>query len=244
MERRAKHILAVDDDRPIRELLTDYLGEVGFKVTALADGSTVCQILDREAVDLIILDLVLPGIDGVTLARTIRSKSDVPIIMLTARNDEIERVVALEVGADDYVSKPFSPRELLARIKSVLRRIDAAAKTVTADDPSVTVSFADWELNLMSRRLSRRDGTEIKLTNSEFGLLSTFVKRPQRVLSRDQLLEYSRADPDTVFDRSIDYLILRLRRKIERDARKPQIIRTEHGSGYIFTVPVTRSRGE
>lgn len=240
-----KHILAVDDDRSIRDLLTDYLVEAGFKVTALADGSTVFQILDEEAVDLIILDIVLPGIDGVTLARTIRSKSDVPIIMLTARNDEIERVVAIEVGADDYVSKPFSPRELLARIRAMLRRIDAAAKTVTtADDLSITVGFADWELNLMSRRLSRRDGTEIKLTSAEFGLLSTFVKRPQRVLSRDQLLEYSRADPDTVFDRSIDYLILKLRRKIERDARKPQIIRTEHGSGYIFTAPVMRSRGE
>lgn len=236
-----KHLLAVDDDAQIRDLLSDYLGQAGFRVTAVGDGESARKALAAGGVDLIILDVVLPDTDGVSLAREIRGSSDVPIIMLTTKSDEVERVVGLEVGADDYVPKPFSPRELLARIKSIFRRFDVAReKARQADDIRLSMRFSDWELDLTSRHLSRKGGESVQLTNAEFNLLAAFVERPQRVLSRDQLLELSRRDPEAVFDRSIDYLILRLRRKIEDDPRNPKLIKTEHGAGYVFTPKVER----
>lgn len=236
-----KHLLAVDDDAQIRDLLSDYLGQAGFRVTAVGDGESARKALAAGGVDLIILDVVLPDTDGVSLAREIRGSSDVPIIMLTTKSDEVERVVGLEVGADDYVPKPFSPRELLARIKSIFRRFDTAReKARQADDIRLSMRFSDWELDLTSRHLSRKGGESVQLTNAEFNLLAAFVERPQRVLSRDQLLELSRSDPEAVFDRSIDYLILRLRRKIEDDPRNPKLIKTEHGAGYVFTPKVER----
>lgn len=241
MTELGRHILAVDDDGQIRELLTDYLGDAGFRVSAVADGATALAVLQQPDVDLVLLDIVLPDIDGLTLARKILEEHTIPIIMLTNRSDEIERVVGLEIGADDYVAKPFSPRELLARIKSVLRRIEIAQEAAKSEERvNNTVAFADWVLDMTSRRLLHKNGTELELTNSEFRLLSAFVEHPNRVLSRDQLLEFSRTDPDAVFDRSIDYLVLRLRRKIESDPRRPKILKTEHGVGYFFASPITR----
>ena len=236
-----KHILVVDDDAQIRALLLDYLSQAGFHITAVGDGAAAIASLDKENIDLIILDVILPDIDGISLAREICRTSDIPIIMLTTKSDEIERVVGLEVGADDYVAKPFSPRELLARIKSTFRRIEMVTRKVSKIATlQLKVQFEDWQFDLTLRRLVKQDGTEVKLTNAEFNLLAAFVERPQRVLSRDQLLEYSRADPSAVFDRSIDYLILRLRRKLETCPRQPKLIRTEHGAGYYFASTVLR----
>lgn len=241
MANNKKKLLVVDDDAQIRDLLTDYLGEAGYEVITVGDGASAKNVLNQTAIDLMILDLILPDTDGVSLAREIRTKDDIPIIMLTTKSEEVERIVGLEVGADDYVSKPFSPRELLARIRAIFRRLDLARqRAIQGDDVRLVVRFSDWELDLTSRGLSHRSGKLVRLTNAEFNLLATFVKRPQRVLSRDQLLNFSRTDPDSVFDRSIDYLILRLRRKIEDNPRSPKLIRTEHGAGYVFSPKVVR----
>jgi len=222
-------------------MLSEYLSEAGFAPMAVGDARGLRDVMAKNRFDLVILDLILPDADGISLVREIREGGNVPIVMLTSKSDEVERIIGLEIGADDYVAKPFSPRELLARIKSIFRRIEAATERAKlTDDYRVKVRFADWELDLTSRCLKRPDGTEVRLTNSEFQLLATFVERPQRVLTRNQLLEFSRTDPEAVFDRTIDYLILKLRRKIEDDPRAPKLIRTEHGAGYVFAPKVTR----
>lgn len=233
------HILAVDDDEPVRELLTSYLTSEGYRVSTAPDASTALATLNSETIDLVVCDLRLPDGDGLGLIRQIRNESQVPVIILSVKDQDVDRIVGLELGADDYLTKPFNPRELLARIKAVLRRVTGDGRPArAADDLRAVVEFADWQLDLTAQRLRGQDGREVELTRAEFGLLAAFVKRPQRVLTRDQLLDLTRADGAEVFDRSIDVLILRLRRKIEANPREPRIIRTERGAGYLFDVRV------
>ncbi|WP_123386412.1 response regulator [Paraburkholderia sp.] len=233
------HVLVVDDDPAIRTLIADYLLENDMRVAAAANGKEMAAALKEHAIDLIVLDLRMPGEDGMQIARRVRDQSSLPIIIVSGRLDEADRVMALELGADDYVTKPFSPRELLARIRTVLRRT-AASQTLIGRQLDVRAyRFAGWELNIGTRKLTTPGGERIELTNGEFSLLSAFLSAPGRVLSRDRLLEASRLYDD-VFDRSIDVQILRLRRKIEEDASTPQFIKTERGAGYVFAVPVEK----
>ena len=234
----SSHVLVVDDDAAIRDLVTQYLTENDFRVTAVATGSEMTQVLGKEAIDLIVLDLRLPGEDGLQLARKLRETSKIPIIMVTGRQEEADRVMGLELGADDYVTKPFSPRELLARIRSVLRRSQMAEPMPGRDEGLRAYRFAGWELNVRTRRLTSPQGTRVELTNGEFSLLSSLLSAPERVLTRDQLLELSRVHSTEVYDRSIDVQILRLRRKIEADPANPQLIKTERGAGYRFSASV------
>nr|WP_295836443.1 response regulator transcription factor [uncultured Azospirillum sp.] len=233
------HILAVDDDEPIRELLASYLAGEGYRVTTAQDTASARQALDGDPVDLVVCDLRLPDGDGLGLVRQIRTESQIPIIILSSKDQDVDRIVGLELGADDYLTKPFNPRELLARIKAVLRRVSNDARPArSADELRAVVQFANWELDLTAQRLRGQEGREVELTKAEFGLLAAFVKRPQRVLTRDQLLDLTRVDGAEVFDRSIDVLILRLRRKIEANPKEPRIIKTERGAGYVFDAKV------
>ena len=234
------HVLVVDDDSSIRALVSDYLTQNDFRVTAVSTGKEMLESLSGEVIDMIVLDLRLPGADGMELARRLRdARSKIPIIMLTGRTDEADRVMGLEFGADDYVTKPFSPRELLARIRAVLRRYETPAPLPGRDEGLRAYRFAGWELNLRLRRLTAPNGARTDLTNGEFNLLAAFCAAPERVLTRDQLLDLSRLHTTEVYDRSIDVQILRLRRKIERDPSNPQLIRTERGNGYVFCASVT-----
>jgi two-component system, OmpR family, response regulator len=232
------HVLVVDDDPQIRELLEDYLTSNELRVTVAANGQQMSSTLADEAIDLVVLDLRLAGEDGMAIARSLRDQSAIPIVMLTGVKDEADRVMGLELGADDYLTKPFSPRELLARIRTVLRRTKSAALKQARQQEVRAYRFADFELNLRTRRLKRRDGPLIELTNREFNLLAALVAAPQRILTRDQLLEASRVYDNEVYDRSIDVQVLRLRRKIEADPSQPQFIVTERGVGYTFASPV------
>ena len=233
------HILALDDDPDIRQVLSGYLEEQDFRVSAVATGKEMFAILESTPVDLILLDMRLPGENGLDIARRVREISRVPIVILSGRTDEVDRVMGLELAADDYVTKPFSSRELLARIRSVLRRAKLSEPEVTRDEDLRAYRFAGWELNLRLHRLTAADGRQIPLTNSEFSLLCAFLSNPQRVLSRDQLLERSRLHSLEVYDRAIDVTILRLRRKIEPDPTHPELIKTERGAGYLFTADVS-----
>jgi two-component system OmpR family response regulator len=234
-----KHILVVDDDRAIRDSLKRYLNDHDFQAHCAPDGGTMNRLLAKHTFDLVILDLMLSGEDGLALARQIRGKSDLPIIMLTGKGDEIDRIIGLEMGADDYLPKPYNPRELLARIKSVLRRAD---KTwlVTQDDasPGKVAHFEGWELDLAKRKLSSPKGKPIDLTSGEFDLLSAFVRHPQRVLSRERLLDYAGGHARFPFDRSVDIQVMRLRRKIEVNSQDPELIKTVRSVGYTFTPKV------
>jgi DNA-binding response OmpR family regulator len=232
------HILAVDDDEQIRDLLADYLTHEGYDVTLAATGAEMTQALAARPVDLVLLDLRLPDSDGLSQLRAIRSESRLPVIILSGKVEDVDRIVGLELGADDYLTKPFNPRELLARIKAVLRRAGDSARERARDELRAAVTFEGWEFDLTAQRLKAPDGRDVDLTKAEFALLVAFVKRPQRVLSREQLLDLTRTDGDEVFDRSIDVLILRLRRKIEANPKEPQIIRTERGAGYVFDAKV------
>ena len=233
------HILAIDDDPAMRKLVADYLGENELRVTAVATGSEMAQVLAQHAIDLVVLDLRLAGEDGMELARKLREEGTTPIIIVTGRHDEADRVMGLELGADDYVMKPFSPRELLARIRAVLRRYQTAREVLPPrGEKRRAYRFAGWELNLGSRRLSSPEGRRVELTNGELNLLQAFCSAPRRVLTREQLLDLSRLNGAEVYDRSIDVQILRLRRKIEPDPALPQYIKTERGAGYVFSVPV------
>ena len=242
---RQAHILAVDDDVAMRELISEYLAENDLRVTAVASGAEMQGVLAEQVVDLVVLDLRLDGEDGMTLARRLREDSQIPVIIVTGKTEEADRVMGLELGADDYITKPFSPRELLARIRAVLRRFELARELQRqqrgpARDERLlrAYRFAGWELNLRSRRLSSPEGRRVELSNGEFNLLQALCAAPQRVLSRDQLLDLSRLHGAEVYDRSIDVQILRLRRKIEADPAFPQFIRTERGVGYVFDTPV------
>jgi len=228
------HVLVVDDDPQIRELLQEYLAENELRVSVALNGAQMSRILADEAIDLVILDLRLAGEDGMTIARTLRDQSAIPIIMLTGVRDEADRVMGLELGADDYLTKPFSPRELLARIRTVLRRTKSTAVAQAQRREVRAYRFADFELNLRTRRLRQRDTQNIDLTNGEFNLLAALLAAPERILSRDQLLDASRVYDNEVYDRSIDVQVLRLRRKIEADPTQPRFIVTERGVGYIF----------
>src|SRR5712672_2937469 len=233
------HILAVDDDPAMRKLVAEYLRDNGLRVTAVATGAEMAQALAQHAIDLVVLDLRLAGEDGMELARKLREQGATPIIIVTGKQDEADRVMGLELGADDYVTKPFSPRELLARIRAVLRRYQTAREVLPPrSDKRRAYRFAGWELNLGSRRLTSPEGRRVELTNGELNLLQAFCAAPRQVLTREQLLDLSRLNGAEVFDRSIDGQILRLRRKIEHDPVRPQYITTERGAGYVFSVPV------
>ncbi|MDQ2696693.1 MAG: response regulator [Pseudomonadota bacterium] len=236
-----EHILVVDDEPGVRELLDTYLSAEGFGVSTAADGDAMRRRLADAAlapVDLVIVDLLLPGEDGLVLTRHLREFHDVAIVIVTGKGDMVDRVVGLEMGADDYVVKPFDLRELLARIKSVLRRVRRPPAAATAADHSVR--FAGWRLDLDSRRLQSPQGDEVVLTSGEFALLATFISHPQRVLSRDRLLEILHHRDFAPFNRSIDMQVGRLRRKLEADGRRPALIRTVRGAGYLFAAAVER----
>jgi DNA-binding response OmpR family regulator len=233
------HILALDDDPDVRRILVEYMSEQDFRVSAVSTGREMMAILEQEPVDLLLLDLRLPGENGLDLARRGREISSVPIMIMSGRADEADRVMGLELVADDYVTKPFSPRELVARIRALLRRTRSADARPQSDDGLRAYRFAGWELNLRLHRLTAADGRLIALTNSEFSLLCAFLSAPQRVMTRDQLLERSRLHMLEVYDRSIDVTILRLRRKIEVDPSNPELLITERGAGYMFTATVS-----
>jgi len=232
------HVLALDDDPDLRNLLREFLPKHDLRTTTVATGAEMLRVLEQEPVDILLIDLRLPQEDGLALARKVREKSGIPIIILTGKTDEADRVMGLELAADDYVTKPFSPRELVARVRALLRRTQPEAGGSSTAAPRA-YRFAGWELNLRRRRLTNPSGDPVELTNSEFNLLSAFLAAPQRVLTRDQLLERSRLHSLEVYDRAIDVTILRLRRKIEPDYTDPQLIVTERGAGYVFTQPVS-----
>jgi len=231
------HVLAVDDEPTIRELITDYLGQNGFRVTAVPDSRAMQAVLADEVVDLVVLDLRLRGEDGMMLARRLREESAIPLIMLTGRTEEADRVMGLELGADDYLTKPFSPRELLARIRTILRRRHAEVRQGRPEGVRA-YRFEGWDLNLNTRRLKGPDDRTVILSNTEFSLLIALLGAPQRILTRDQLLDLSRLHNDDVYNRSVDVQVMRLRRKIETDPTHPRYILTERGAGYMFGVPV------
>ncbi|MGQ2922104.1 MAG: response regulator [Hydrogenophaga sp.] len=232
------HILVVDDDPEIRDLVVEYLGKNDMRVSAASSGREMFAFFDKEAIDLVLLDLKLPGEDGMTLARTLRERATVPIVLLTGRNEEADRVMGLELGADDYVTKPFSLRELLARVRAVLRRYQVQATLPERDNTRRAFRFSGWELNLRTRRLLSPKGESVELSNGEFSLLNALCRAPRRVLSRDQLLSLSRLHEAEVYDRTIDVQIRRLRLKIEADSSAPSLILTEHGAGYLLASDV------
>jgi DNA-binding response OmpR family regulator len=227
-------LLIVDDDEPIRALLTRYLTQEGFAVAGVEDGAAMDEWLARNQADLVILDLMLPGEDGLSVARRLRRESRVPIVMLSARGDDIDRIVGLEVGADDYLAKPFNPRELLARIRAVLRRQPAPVPAAPEDANAPVKAFGPYRLDAKRRELTR-DGEHLALTSSEFDLLQVFLARPNRLLDRDSLLDLLKGYERSPFDRSMDVQVARLRSKIEPDTKHPIYIRTVWGKGYVFT---------
>jgi two-component system OmpR family response regulator len=233
------HILIVDDHREIRDLVSRALVKEGFRVSTAADGRAMHKVLADSRIDLILLDLMLPGEDGLSLCRKLRADSDIPIIMLTAKGDEVDRVIGLEMGADDYLPKPFGSRELVARIKAVLRRGRREAGEKDPADRPKRYRFDRWTLDAGARELLRDDGVTIPLSTGEYDLLIALVQHPQRVLSREQLLDLARGRSATAFDRSIDTQISRLRKKIESDPGEPKIIKTVWGGGYTMTPPVS-----
>jgi two-component system OmpR family response regulator len=231
------HILVVDDDREIRSLLTEYLQQQGYRVSAAADGRGMRGAMAGSPPDLVILDLMLPGEDGLALCRELRAKSQIPVIMLTARGDETDRIVGLELGADDYVAKPFSPRELLARIKSVLRRARALPDNLKAADAGL-FRFAGWTLDAATRNLTSPQGVVVALSGTDYRLLKIFVDHPNRVLTRDQLVDLMLEREAGPYDRAIDVQVSRLRQRLGEDAREPAIIKTVRGQGYVFAAHV------
>ncbi len=231
------HILIVDDDRDIRELLAEYLTRNGFKVTLAADGRQMRAALELASFDLIVLDLMLPGEDGLALCRHLRSGAarTIPILMLTARAEETDRVTGLEMGADDYLTKPFAARELMARIRAVLRRTRMLPPTPHGD-VTHRIAFGDWVLDTSARHLIDGAATMVALSGAEYRLLRVFLDHPQRVLSRDQLLNLTQGREADLFDRSIDLLVSRLRQRLMEDAREPRYIKTVRSEGYVFAV--------
>jgi DNA-binding response OmpR family regulator len=234
------HILVVDDQKEICDVVQEYLTGEGYRVSTANDGNGMRRALGQSHVDLVILDLMLPGEDGLTLARGLRDESGIGIIILTGRGETVDRIIGLEMGADDYLPKPFHLRELLARVKSVLRRVQSR----TGEPGQTTRShaqFAGWSLDLSSRELMSAGGEEVRLTTGEFDLLAAFVNNPNQVLSRDRLLDLARNREAGPFDRTIDVQVGRLRRKLEEDPQNPSLIKTVRGSGYIFTPTVDMS---
>ena len=231
-----QHIVVVDDDEGIRETLGEYLTDYGYRVTPLEGGNALRQLVEsEEEMDLVLLDITMPGEDGLSLARYLSERTDVAIIMVTASGATVDRIVGLEMGADDYLPKPVDLRELLARVKAVLRRPTGRPKAAApAAEPGTRVAFGKCQLDLDSHRLFDEDGAEIKITAMEYDLLRAFAERPNRILTRDMLMELAHHDAWEPFDRSIDIRISRLRRKIEADPGKPEVLKTMRGSGYMF----------
>lgn len=239
MNQGSPHILVVDDHSEIRDLLKRFLEQHGMRVSCARDGKEMKRLLDEREFDLLVLDLMMPGEDGLTLCRELRVKSRLPIIMLTAMGEETDRIIGLEMGADDYLSKPFNPRELLARIKAVMRRTQVESLPVP-DTLTRDLRFDRWLLDVNRRELVDEEGVGMSLSTAEFDLLKVFLERPQRVLSRDQLLDLARGREAVAFDRAIDTLVSRLRRKLERDPKNPELIKTIWGGGYLFAADVTQ----
>jgi two-component system OmpR family response regulator len=232
------HLLIVDDDREIRDLVSRLLSKHGYKVETARDAETMEAVLAVSRIDLIVLDIMLPGRSGLEICRDLRAKSSIPILMLTAVGEPTDRIVGLEMGADDYLAKPFNPRELLARIRAILRRVNVPAVAGRIAAAAKRLRFAGWSLDLGRRRLEAPDGLIVDLTTGEYELLIAFAERPQRVLTRNQLLDLARGRDATPFDRSIDVQVSRIRRKIEADPRTPSMIITVRGDGYMFTPEV------
>lgn len=234
------HILIVDDDREIRELVSSYLKKNGLRVTVAADGRHMRAFLETDSVDLIVLDVMMPGDDGLVLCRELRAGKHkaTPILMLTARSDETDRIIGLEMGADDYLVKPFAARELLARINAVLRRTRMLPPNLQITEAGQLLKFGDWQLDTSGRHLLDLQGTIVALSGAEYRLLRVFVDHPQRVLNRDQLLNLTQGRDAELFDRSIDLLVSRLRQRLLDDAREPAYIKTVRSEGYVFSMPV------
>jgi len=233
------HILIVDDQREICDLVQEYLSGEGYRVSTAQDGVGMRKVMGQSPVDLVILDLMLPGEDGLTLARVLRQETpNVAIIILTGRGEIVDRIIGLEMGADDYLPKPFHLRELLARVKSVLRRASSRSVENQVASPRSKAKFAGWNLDLSSRELLSPSGKEVRLTTGEFDLLAAFVNNANQVLTRDRLLDLARNREGGPFDRTIDVQVGRLRRKLEEDPQRPTMIKTVRGTGYIFTPPV------
>ncbi len=239
MNQGSPHILVVDDHSEIRDLLKRFLEQHGMRVSCARDGKEMKRLLDEREFDLLVLDLMMPGEDGLTLCRELRVKSRLPIIMLTAMGEETDRIIGLEMGADDYLAKPFNPRELLARIKAVMRRTQVESQPVP-EALTRDLRFDRWLLDINRRELVDEEGVGMSLSTAEFDLLKVFLERPQRVLSRDQLLDLARGREAVAFDRAIDTLVSRLRRKLERDPKNPELIKTIWGGGYLFATDVTQ----
>jgi two-component system OmpR family response regulator len=235
---RTPHILIVDDNREIRDLLARYLVKNGMRASVAESAAAARKALQKAKIDLLVLDVMMPGEDGLSLTRSLRENKGLPVILLTAMGEETDRIVGLEMGADDYLAKPFNPRELLARVKAVLRRTTALPRQ--AEPSAGKLRFDRWLLDRGRRELIGEDGVSVPLSSGEFRLLSVLVERPGAVLTRDQLLDLTRGRSAQSFDRSIDNQVSRLRKKIERDPRNPQLIKTAWGDGYCFTANVTR----
>jgi two-component system, OmpR family, response regulator len=240
------HVLVVDDELRIRTMLRRYFVEEGFKVSDAGDGADMRAVLEREAIDLVLLDLMMPGEDGLSLTRYIRQRSEIPIIMLTGKGDLIDRVAGLETGADDYITKPFELREILARIRTVMRRAGqrtAPATTVSSsasgENASEVLVFEGWRLDLLRRELRRLNGELVPLTAGEFELLCVFVRHPNRVLNRDQVTDLVKGREWAAYERGVDTQVMRLRKKVETDPSNPSLIKTVRGAGYVFAAAVT-----
>lgn len=233
------HLLIVDDDLEVLDLLRKFFVQQGYDVDVATDGVALWAALERQMPDLIILDLMMPGENGLTLCQRLRQQHSMPVIMLTAMGELSDRVVGLEMGADDYVSKPFDARELLARVRAVLRRV-GEVRPLTGQVPHPLIKFCDWQLDLTRRELRSPDQVMIPLSAGEFDLLLVFVEHPQRILTRELLLDLARGRTHEAFDRSIDVQVSRLRRKLEIDSKRPEMIRTVRNGGYLFTPSVTR----
>lgn len=232
------HILVVDDDKGIRDVLGEFLAQQGYVVSLAKDGKEMKSILDKNGIDLIILDIMMPGEDGLRLCHQLRASSCIPIIMLTAIGEEMDRILGLEMGADDYLSKPFNPRELLARIRGILRRSGTKPEMEAPTAYHNHYKFQGWRLDRTTRKLYSPDNLEISLSSGEYTLLLVFLERPQMVLSRDYLLDLTKNRSASAFDRSIDIQISRLRQKIEPDQKNPSILKTVRGGGYVLACDV------
>jgi two-component system OmpR family response regulator len=233
----ADHLLIVDDDAEIRALLSEYLERNGYRVSTAADGKAMWAALDAKKPDLVVLDLMMPGEDGLTLCRNLRARSSVPIIMLTARGEETDRIVGLEMGADDYLAKPFNPRELVARVKSVLRRSRSLPENLAPEDVN-TIRFAGWTLDVKARHLVSPQAVVVPLSGVEFKLLRAFLAHPNTVLTRDQLIDLMMSRDAAPFDRAIDVQVSRLRSRLEDEAKSPKLIKTVRGEGYVLAADV------
>lgn len=234
------HILVVDDDRDIRELITDYLMKSGYRATGAANGREMRAMLSSSQVDLVVLDIMMPGDDGLTLCRQLRSdpQQNLPVLMLTARSEETDRILGLEMGADDYLIKPFVARELLARIKAILRRTRALPPNLHITEAGRIIAFGEWQLDTSARHLLDSDGVIVALSGAEYRLLRVFLDHPQRVLNRDQLLNLTQGRDAELFERSIDLLVSRLRQRLREDAREPAYIKTVRSEGYVLASTV------